>query len=208
MDTDAFSGEGMPTIEEISPYVMRSEKRYAVDYNGKKLFQERETIRLDVPLDNTVHHLQKQLYEHVTDYVRYCFGRAKQGSRNATGLVMVMMQKLASSSTAAILAAMQTRLWRLQHEEIADNINDYDEEGALDFEDLLMDDYSVNLQGDSFANEEEKLQELITEARYCLENEQDAKATALIRKIVQLREEKGDSQLKMLVFTEFRKTQE
>ena len=29
----------MPTIEEISPYVMRSEKRYAVDYNGKKLFQ-------------------------------------------------------------------------------------------------------------------------------------------------------------------------
>ena len=119
-----------------------------------------------------------------------------------------MMQKLASSSTAAILAAMQTRLWRLQHEEIADNINDYDEEGALDFENLLMDDYSVNLQGDSFANEEEKLQELITEARYCLENEQDAKATALIRKIIQLREEKGDSQLKVLVFTEFRKTQE
>ena len=208
MDTDAFSGEGMPTIEEISPYVMRSEKRYAVDYNGKKLFQKRETIRLDVPLDNTAHHLQKLLYEHVTDYVRYCFGRAKRGSRNATGLVMVMMQKLASSSTAAILAAMQTRLWRLQHEEIADNINDYDEEGALDFEDLLMDDYSVNLQGDSFANEEEKLQELITEARYCLENEQDAKATALIRKIIQLREEKGDSQLKVLVFTEFRKTQE
>lgn len=208
MDADAFSGEGMPTIEEISPYVMRSEKRYAVDYNGKKLFQKRETIRLDVHLDNTVHHLQKQLYEHVTDYVRYCFGRAKRGSRNATGLVMVMMQKLASSSTAAILAAMQTRLWRLQHEEIADNINDYDEEGALDFEDLLMDDYSVNLQGDSFANEEEKLQELITEARYCLENEQDAKATALIRKIIQLREEKGDSQLKVLVFTEFRKTQE
>ena len=147
MDTDAFSGEGMPTIEEISPYVMRSEKRYAVDYNGKKLFQKRETIRLDVPLDNTAHHLQKLLYEHVTDYVRYCFGRAKRGSRNATGLVMVMMQKLASSSTAAILAAMQTRLWRLQHEEIADNINDYDEEGALDFEDLLMDDYSVNMQG-------------------------------------------------------------
>ena len=208
MDVDAFSGEGMPTIEEISPYVMRSEKRYAVDYNGKKLFQKRETIRLDIPLDNTVHHLQKQLYEHVSDYVRYCFGRAKRGSRNATGLVMVMMQKLASSSTAAILAAMQTRLWRLQHEEIADNINDYDEEGALDFENLLMDDYSVNMQGDSFANEEEKLQELITEARYCLENEQDAKATALIRKIIQLREEKGDSQLKVLVFTEFRKTQE
>lgn len=208
IDADAFSGEGMPSIAEISPYVMRSEKRYAVDYKGKKLFQKRETIRLDVPLDNTVHHLQKMLYEHVTDYVRYSFGRAKRGSRNATGLVMVMMQKLASSSTAAILAAMETRLWRLQHQEAADNINDYDEEGALDFENLLMDDYSVDMTGEGFPNEEEKLQELITEAQYCMENEQDAKATALVRKITQLREEKGDSQLKVLVFTEFRKTQE
>lgn len=50
MDTDAFSGEGMPTIEEISPYVMRSEKRYAVDYNGKKLFYWCP-IKIDKDLD-------------------------------------------------------------------------------------------------------------------------------------------------------------
>lgn len=208
IDADAFSGEGMPSIEEISPYVMRSEKRYAVNYNGKKLFQKRETIRLDVSLDCSAHRLQKLLYEHVTDYVRYCFGSAKRGSRNATGLVMVMMQKLASSSTAAILAAMETRLWRLQHEEPSDNIYDYDEEGVSDFEDLSVDDYSVDLHGESFPNEENKLQELIIEARYCLENEQDAKATALIRKILKLREEYDEPQLKVLVFTEFRKTQD
>lgn len=207
MDADAFSGEGMPSIDEISPYVMRSEKRYAVDYNGKRLFQKRETIRLDVPLDDSFHHLQKMLYEHVTDYVRYCFGRAKRGGRNATGLVMVMMQKLASSSTAAIMAAMETRLWRLQNEEMADDISDYDEEGALDFDELLMNEYSVDIQN-GFINEEDKLKELIMEAQYCLANEQDAKATALIRKINHLREEYGDSQLKILVFTEFRKTQE
>lgn len=207
MDADAFSGEGMPSIDEISPYVMRSEKRYAVDYNGKRLFQKRETIRLDVPLDDNFHHLQKMLYEHVTYYVRYCFGRAKRGNRNATGLVMVMMQKLASSSTAAIMAAMETRLWRLQNEEMADDISDYDEEGALNFDELLMDEYSVDIQN-GFLNEEDKLKELIAEAQYCLANEQDAKATALIRKINHLREEYGDSQLKILVFTEFRKTQE
>lgn len=208
MDADAFSGEGMPSIAEITPYVMRSEKRYAVDYNGKKLFQKRETIRFDVPLDSIHHQLQRQLYKNVTDYVRYCFGRAKRGNRNATGLVMVMMQKLASSSTAAILSAMETRLWRLQHGEMTDNINDYDEEGALNFEELLMNDYSVDMAVENFLNEEEKLQELITEARYCLLHEQDAKATALIKKIAKLREESGDSQLKVLVFTEFRKTQE
>lgn len=207
MDADAFSGEGMPSVDEITPYVMRSEKRFAVDYNGKKLFHKRETIRLDVPLDNAQHHLQKLLYEHVTDYVRYCFGRAKSGSRNATGLVMVMMQKLASSSSAAILAAMETRLWRLQNEDSADNICDYDEENALDFDDFLINEYSVDMR-QGFLNEEDKLQELITEARFCLNNEQDAKTTALIRKINQIRDESGDSNLKILVFTEFRKTQE
>ena len=31
LDADAFTGEGMPSIKEIEPYVMRSEKRYAVD---------------------------------------------------------------------------------------------------------------------------------------------------------------------------------
>ena len=209
MDADAFSGEGMPTIAEITPYVMRSEKRYAVDYNGKKLFQPRETVRFNVPLDNIAHHLQKQLYEHVTNYVRYCFGRAKRGNRNATGLVMVMMQKLASSSTAAILSAMETRLWRLQHQESDENISIYNEDGALDFDDFSLDDYSVDtLNNDNNICEEDKLQELITEARYCLDNEQDAKATALVNKIIRLREECSDTELKIIVFTEFRKTQE
>lgn len=207
IDADAFPGDGMPSIEEIEPYVMRSEKRYAVDYDGKKLFQQRMTLRLDVPLDETHHRLQIDLYNHVTNYVRYCFGRAKRGNRNATGLVMVMMQKLASSSTAAILAAMETRLWRLQHGEMGDDIGDYDEEGAVDFDDLDTNDFSVAMQDNGFFNEETELQKLIMEARTCLETEQDAKATALVRKIYELQDKYNDSQLKVLVFTEFRKTQ-
>ena len=165
IDADAFSGEGMPTIDEIAPYVMRSEKRYAVDSNGKKLFQKRETIRMDVELNDARHRLQKELYEHVTDYVRYCFGLAKGGNRNATGLVMVMMQKLASSSTAAILSAMETRLRRLQYGDMADNVADYDEEGSLDFEEMMVGEYTVNMLGEGFENETKKLEELIAEAR-------------------------------------------
>ena len=206
IDADAFIGDGMPSIKDIEPFVMRSEKRYAVDYDGKKLFQPRTTIRLDVPLDDTLHKLQKALYAHVTDYVRYCFGRAKKGNRNATGLVMVMMQKLASSSTAAILDAMKTRLWRLQNQEIADDICDYDEEGIIDYDDFNTDDFSVDMQN-GFANEEEKLEELIAEAQFCLDNEQDAKATALIHAIHEQQNMYNEPQIKILVFTEFRRTQ-
>lgn len=207
IDADAFPGEGMPTVEEIEPYVMRSEKRYAVDYDGNRLFQKRTTNRLDVPLDEVRHHLQKQLYEDVTNYVRYQFGRAKRGNRNSTGLVMVMLQKLASSSTAAILGAMQTRLERLRNGEAADNIDDYDEEKNIDFEDLEMDDYSVDARTGAFVSEEDKLCELIEAANYCMQHEQDAKATTLIDKIFKLKETE-DGDFKVLVFTEFRRTQE
>ena len=78
IDPDAFSGDGIPGIEDIEPYVMRSEKRYAVDYDGNKLFQPRTTIRMDISLDESRHQLQIELYNHVTDYVLYCFGRSKR----------------------------------------------------------------------------------------------------------------------------------
>ena len=206
LDADAFPGEGMPSVEEIEPYVMRSEKRYAVDYDGNQLFPKRTMIRMDIALDGTKHHLQKQLYEDVTNYVRYQFGRAKRGNRNSTGLVMVMMQKLASSSTAAILGAMQTRLQRLRNGEAADDIDDYDEERDIDFDELEMGDYSVDTQNGAFVNEEDRLSELIEAATYCMKHEQDAKASALVDKIFKLKETESVD-FKVLVFTEFRRTQ-
>ena len=44
-----------------------------------------------------------------------------------------------------------------KYKEIADDINDYDEEGVVDFDDLNTADFSVDMLG-GFANEEEKLQ--------------------------------------------------
>ena len=128
---------------------MRSEKRFAVDYDGKKLFNERTTVRLDVLLDPVRHAAQIALYDHITDYVRICFGRAKSAKRNATGLVMVMLQKLASSSTDAILSALRTRLYRLENGEDEDNLEGYGLDGSLDYEDDELDvsDYSVEHTG-------------------------------------------------------------
>ena len=43
LNADAFAGEGMPKIPELEPYVVRTEKRQAIDYNGKQLFNKRKT---------------------------------------------------------------------------------------------------------------------------------------------------------------------
>ena len=210
MDADAFSGEGMPCIEDIQPYVMRSEKRFAVDYDGKKLFNERTTVRLDVLLDPLRHAAQIALYKHITDYVRICFGRAKSAKRNATGLVMVMLQKLASSSTDAILSALRTRLYRLENGEDEDNLEGYGLDGSLDYEDDELDvgDYSVEHTSSGLKTEIEMLQKLVEEAEQCKATETDAKATALMEKIYSLRSSGIEANNKVLVFTEFRQTQD
>lgn len=209
IDANAFQIEGdeMPSIPEIEPYVMRSEKRFAVDYDGNKLFPHRETIRLDVPIDPVLHPLQKELYEQITDYVRYQFGRAKGRKHNSTGLVMIMFQKLASSSSAAILGALETRLWRLQNGEDADDLSEF-VDVEEDFDEINLEDYSVLNNSHNLQNEEEALTALISKAKECLRNERDAKATALVKKIYELKERDSDENFKVLVFTEFRKTQE
>jgi SNF2 family DNA or RNA helicase len=209
LDPDAFAGEGLPNIEELEPYVIRTEKRFAVDYEGKKLFNERRTHRLDVFLDINKHQKQMALYDAVTDYVRKGFNTAKKTSNPAKGLIMVLFQRLVSSSTAAILSAMKGRLERLRMgeessmDDFASEVdNGYDENGdEIDFEGILQSNNS------GLADEEELLSQLIEQARECLALETDAKAEALLSQILELKQVQTHQDLKILVFTEFRTTQ-
>jgi len=207
LDPDAFSGEGLPEIKELEPYVIRTEKRLAVDYEGNKLFNKRQTIRLDVKLDSAKHFRQIELYEAVTEYVRKGFNAAKNSKNKASGLIMVLFQRLASSSTAAIHSAMSGRLQRLIDGELdgtgyVESDLEYDlAEETIDFDGLYQYDY----QG--FVDEEKMLQDLVTQAEACMSNEVDAKAENLVETYKQLQTEHNDPDLKVLVFTEFRSTQ-
>lgn len=210
LDPDAFAGDGLPQIKEIEPYVIRTEKRLAVDYEGNKLFNERETVRFDVTLDHRKHALQKELYNEVTEYVRKGFNSAKKTGNSAKGLIMILFQRLVSSSTAAILSAMEGRLLRLQSGE-EDGLDNY----QLDM-DMIMEEEDTGFNFDSIYNsisiailndEESYLRELINKATACIQRERDAKADAFIEKYRTLQQEYGDPDLKVLVFTEFRTTQ-
>lgn len=213
IDPDAFTGDGMPSIEEIQPYVMRSEKRFAIDYDGKKLFQERETQRMDIHTDKWEYAHQRQLYEDVTEYVKRSFEQALDMNSYAKGLVMVMFQKLASSSTAAVLSAMRNRLRRLQEGKDADGLEIYDENDSLHYGDYEEDSFMVAemevVYNAAVAfNEIDELEKLIRKAEEVMQTEKDAKMVALLNKIYQLRSDPSEDNLKVLVFTEFRGTQE
>ena len=209
LDPDAFAGEGLPGIEELEPFVIRTEKRLAVDYDGKKLFNERETHRFDVLLDLNKHQKQMELYGAVTDYVRKGFNTAKRSKNSATGLIMILFQRLVSSSTAAILSAMKGRLERLRNgddNDVENYSDDIDQFGDEYYEDIDFEGfYQSNNEG--LVDEEYLLSDLIKKAQDCLNTETDAKADALLDKFKKLQQVKNDSSLKILVFTEFRTTQ-
>jgi SNF2 family DNA or RNA helicase len=214
LDADAFSGEGMPTIPELEPYVIRTEKRQAIDYNGKPLFNKRNTARIEVQYDLTKHFRQKTLYENVTEYVVEGFNLAKQNKNTSYQFVMILFQRMMSSSTQAILDAMQKRAERLSGEKKDYNrdkalmeLDEYGEDSqmSMDFEQRIYDvieEAQVN-----YATELSTLQNLIKEAQDCLSNETDAKIDFLLDRLTQLKKKENNQDLKFLIFTEFTSTQ-
>lgn len=214
LNADAFAGEGMPTIPELEPYVVRTEKRQAIDYNGKTLFNKRHTKKIEVVYNEVSHRKQKGLYDAVTEYVVSGFNLAQQTKNTSYGFVMILFQRMMSSSTQAILDAMQKRADRLSgerqevnKENIINNMEEFGFEGQmeLDFEQKVF-----SLVEEAQANYDTELsilQGLIRDAKDCLDTETDAKVEFLLSRLQELKRDEQNPDLKFLIFTEFTSTQ-
>jgi superfamily II DNA or RNA helicase len=214
LDADAFSGEGMPKLRELEPFVVRTEKRQAIDYNGKPLFNKRVTKKIEVHYDDLRHAKQRNLYESVTEYVVNGFNLAQQTKNTSYGFVMLLFQRMMSSSTQAILDAMQRRADRLAGEKqdvtkenIIQNYEDlgYDAQLEMDFEQRVF--TIVQETQANYDAELSILQELIKDAKDCLNSESDAKVDFLLEKLLELKRIEQNPDLKFLIFTEFTSTQ-
>ena len=214
LDADAFSGEGMPSIAELDPYVVRTEKRQAIDYNGKPLFNHRHTERVLVPYSDLDHARQKSLYEAVTAYVVNGFNLARETSNTSYGFVMVLFQRMVSSSTEAIMDAMERRANRLSaerqtisREQVAVDLIElgYNGQLELDFEARITEAMEGTRQ--AYETELELLNELVRQARECVLHERDAKLEYLLERMDTLKRTEENPELKFLIFTEFTSTQ-
>ena len=109
LDEDALPGDDVISREAVAPFVIRTEKRRAIDADGNPLFKPRFTQL--VPIEwGTAHTEQRALYEAVTEYVRDGYNRAIKEKQTAVGFLMILMQRLITSSTAAIRTALERRL--------------------------------------------------------------------------------------------------
>ena len=78
------------------------------------------------------HALQRTLYESVTEYVRIGYNQAIKQNRQYLGFLMILMQRLVTSSTYAVASALEKRLEPLQAMNVAHLPPSTDGEGSDD----------------------------------------------------------------------------
>ena len=104
IDAERFTGSAVPIEREtVADIVVRTEKRGATDEAGKALFAPRKTRLLTVPF-GAEHQAQELLYEEVSAYVLSHARRvaADGGREKPNGLLLVLVQRLVSSSTRTV----------------------------------------------------------------------------------------------------------
>jgi superfamily II DNA or RNA helicase len=208
LDPTAFPDEQSISRERVEPYVIRTQKRRAIDADGRPLFKPRRTELMPVMWEDC-HREQRLLYEAATEYVREGYNQALAEKRSYVGFLLLLMQRLVVSSTRAILTALERRLEALQApEEQLALFPVGPEEDWLDLDGQEQMDMLLGARLRALKNERAEVELLLEAARRCEGRGPDAKAEALLGWIYRLQAEEGDPNLKVLVFTEFVPTQE
>lgn len=192
--------------DRVVPFVIRTEKRKALNAKGEPLFKPRTTQLLTVDLENYPNQLK--LYNEVTDYAKFGYNLALHNRSPFMAFLMILLQRIASSSTRAIRSTLERRLERLdalKGERRSDVELIIEELEDLTGQELLDELLDVNEPGR--VNEVEQVRYLLSLAQQVESSGPDAKALRLMELIYQLQGEESDDQLKLLIFTEFVGTQ-
>lgn len=205
LDEEAFPNTKSIVKEQVAPYLIRTEKREAIDNNGNKLFKSRITNLVILNWDNR-HTLQKELYEMVSAYVSKTYNKALRNKKKNMCLIflLIIMQRMVTSSTAAvrqslerrfnILLNQRTRIGSLTEEDLDDLDIENGVEEALEAISLDM-------------NEEiEELQKIIALAKQAEFQHPDVKVEKLVDTVDEILGVDRDQ--KIIIFTEFVATQQ
>ncbi len=208
IDAQEFPDIGSVTRERVQPHVIRTEKRRAIDADGKPLFKPRRTQLGPVSWEER-HRSQQLLYEAVTEYVREGYNQAMREKRSYIGFLMILMQRMVVSSTSAIRTTLERRLEALvapQEQLTLFPLASEEEWADLDGQEQI--DVLLRTRFKALKNERAEVKLLLEAAARCEQIGPDAKAEALLDWLYRLQSEESDPELKALVFTEFVPTQE
>lgn len=205
IDEKAFPNSKAIVKEQVAPYIIRTEKREAIDNSGNKLFKNRITKVIELSWDDR-HSMQKTLYELTTNYVAKGYNKAVRNRGKFMWLIflLIMMQRLVTSSTRAIRQSLEKRLAALEAQDFKLNGLTEEEFAEMDLEENMED----AIKAISFDIKEElaELTEIVRVAKQAEFQYLDVKVEPLMDIIDNLFY--NDKKLKVIVFTEFVATQD
>ncbi|MFA6670745.1 MAG: helicase-related protein, partial [Bacillota bacterium] len=181
----------------------RTEKREAVDNEGDRLFKDRITKAVHIKWQQR-HSLQRELYRLVSRYVAHGYNRAVKEKKYYIGFLMVLMQRLVSSSTAAIRDSIERRISILKDQQAevpAITSEDMSETDAQTMLECLLSTVALDLKW-----ELNELNNILSVAKQAQFQFADAKVEHLADILDNLKSK--EDRRKAIIFTEFVATQE
>lgn len=204
LDADAFPNAKSIVREQVAPFLIRTEKREAIDNNGNLLFKNRIMHLVTISWDDR-NNLQRELYEMVSSYVAKTYNKALRNRKKNMCLIflLIIMQRMVTSSTAAIRQSLERRLnILLEQRTCVGNLREEDldelniEDGVEDALEAISLDMELEI---------EELKQIISLAKQAQFQNQDAKVEPLLNEIDAILSE--DRTQKVIIFTEFVATQ-
>lgn len=206
--------------ENVKKISVRNNKRAVVDFNGKRLFKQRITSLCSISRDNKEDKIELRLYEAVSEYVSEFYDLARQNHNHTMMFLLLLYQRMVSSSSRAIWKSLSNRLNMLKsmlekaEDELQVKSNNHiemDEIEELDTEALMV--YLDNVEIEYF-REYKCLQAEIIVLEHCVElarqaslGRNDAKFKKLLEIVDEFKIRENDPDLKFIIFTEFIETQ-
>lgn len=204
LDADAFPNAKSIVREQVAPFLIRTEKREAIDNNGNLLFKNRITHLVTISWDER-NNLQRELYEMVSSYVAKTYNKALRNRKKNMCLIflLIIMQRMVTSSTAAIRQSLERRLnVLLEQRTCVGNLREEDLD-ELNIEDGVEDALeAISLDMELEIEELKQIISLVKQAQF---QNQDAKVEPLLNEIDAILSE--DRTQKVIIFTEFVATQ-
>lgn len=204
LDDAAFPNAKSVVKSQVAPYLIRTEKREAIDSNGNRLFKNRITHLISLNWDER-HSMQRELYQMVTAYVSRNYDKAlKNRKKNMCYIfLLIIMQRMATSSTSAVRQSLERRLDILNAQGTQAASMTEADLVELDVEngsDAALESVSLNTK-----EEVSDLEQIIAAAKQAEFQNQDIKIEKLQETIEYLIAEDPDQ--KIIIFTEFVATQ-
>lgn len=218
IDPYKFYASDSLTPENVSSVTIKNNKRAAVDFKGNRIFKSR--IPQIVKISQVEGDIEQQLYHKVTEYVSKYYDLAVREKNFPFMFLLIIYQRMVSSSSRAIFKSMNKRLNDLKTDYISANklknveIDEFEEVNLQEIYDEISYDNNESLNNISpsciphiMLEEINILEECVNLAQRASHGRQDFKMIKLLEIIDLVILEEKNPNVKFIIFTEFIETQ-